>query len=388
MGWLSALGWQAVIAGGAYTSSTLIFELVALNNPDFVYSRWQITLLMVGIGIIGTIFNTFGAKRLPLLEGIILCIHIFGFFCIIVPLWVMAPKASPRAVFTEFSNFGGWPSIGTACIVGQLTAGGSFAGSDAPAHLAEEVKNASLAVPRMMLATIILNGMMGFVMIITYCFCITNLEAVVSSTSVFPFVDVFFHATGSRGGATAMACIPLILTICTALNSMAAASRQAWALSRDGGLPFSGWFRQVVTIGTPIPLNAILFSLSILVVLALINIGSTSAFNSIAGLLTSATNFSYAVSIGCVLSKRMRGQQLPPARWSLGKLGIPLNVVSVLYAVFGAVISFFPVVTPVSVTTMNWSVIIFSGVVIIAATDYLFRGRKKYNGPVVNVRQD
>lgn len=54
---------------------------------------------------------------------------------------------------------------------------------------------------------------------------------------------------------------------------------------------------QVTNLGTPIPLNAIMFSLTILVVIALINIGSTAALNTIIALLTSATSFSYALSI-------------------------------------------------------------------------------------------
>ena len=85
---------------------------------------------MIGIGIIGTLMNTYGAKHLPILEGIVLIVHIFGFFCIIIPLWVLAPKAPPSEVFGTFSDFGGWSSIGAACFVGSITATGSFAGSD------------------------------------------------------------------------------------------------------------------------------------------------------------------------------------------------------------------------------------------------------------------
>lgn len=123
-----------------------------------------------------------------------------------------------------------------------------------------------------------------------------------------------------------MTTIPIILSVCTSLNALAAASRQAWALARDQALPFSSWFRKVVVIGTPIPLNSILFSLSILVIIALINIGSSAALNTIIALLTGATSFSYALSISCVLIKRLSGAPLPPARFSLGKLAVPCNV--------------------------------------------------------------
>ncbi|KAI7353915.1 hypothetical protein KC336_g22347, partial [Hortaea werneckii] len=228
-----------------------------------------------------------------LLEYVVLAVHIVGFFCILIPLWVAQPlgqKASAGEVFGSFRNLGGWESIGTACYVGSITATGAFAGSDAAVHLAEETRDASRSVPRMMVGTVLLNGAMGFVMIITFllrifilkaAFCITDLEAVVSSESPFPFVDVFLSATGSRAGTVCMTLIPIILSVCTSLNAIAAASRQAWALGRDQALPFSPWFRKIVTIGTPIPLNSILFSLTILIVLALINIGSTAALNTI-----------------------------------------------------------------------------------------------------------
>ena len=42
----------------------------------------------------------------------------------------------------------------------------------------------------MIVGTVLINGAMGFVFIITYCYCITNLEALVGSTSPFPFIDV------------------------------------------------------------------------------------------------------------------------------------------------------------------------------------------------------
>ena len=142
--------------------------MVSLYHPAYVEQRWHESLLMIGIGVIGTFMNTFGAKRLPILEGIVLVVHIFGFFVIIVPLWVLAPTADASEVFGNFSNNGGWPTLGTACFVGTITATGSFAGSDAAAHLAEETRDASKSVPRMIVGTVLLNGTMGLVFIITY----------------------------------------------------------------------------------------------------------------------------------------------------------------------------------------------------------------------------
>lgn len=190
VGWLAALGWQALIATAAYTSASLTLQLVALNNPSYVPQAWQETVLMIAVAVLATLFNIYGAKKLPLLEGIVLVLHVFGWFAIIIPLWVLAPKADGSEVFGSFSNNGGWSSIGTACFVGTISATGSFAGSDAAAHLAEECKDASKAVPRMIMGTVLLNGAMGFIFIITYVYCITDLMAILSSQSAFVFVDV------------------------------------------------------------------------------------------------------------------------------------------------------------------------------------------------------
>ncbi|KAI7084894.1 amino acid permease [Hortaea werneckii] len=391
VGWLAALGWQALIATTAYAASVLILAIAALYHPTYLPQNWHQSLLMIGIGCLGTLANTFGARRLPLLEYVVLAVHIVGFFCILIPLWVAQPlgqKASAGEVFGSFRNLGGWESIGTACYVGSITATGAFAGSDAAVHLAEETRDASRSVPRMMVGTVLLNGAMGLVMIITFAFCITDLEAVVSSESPFPFVDIFLSATGSRAGTVCMTLIPIILSVCTSLNAIAAASRQAWALGRDQALPFSLWFRKIVTIGTPIPLNSILFSLTILIILALINIGSTAALNTIIALLTSATSFSYALSISCLLLKRLRGQALPPARFSMGRYSVPVNMFAVGYIITAAVASFFPVSVPVYAVSMNWSVVVFGGVLGIACVDYVFRGRKHYVAPVQHVEKE
>ena len=142
--------------------------MVTIYHPSYQQQNWQQSLVMVAIGMFATLMNTYGAKRLPMLEHIMLVVQLVGFFCIIIALWILSPMAPASEVFTSFSNFGGWPNIGTACFVGSITATASFAGSDAAVHMAEETEDASKAVPRMIMLTIAVNGVMAFVFIITY----------------------------------------------------------------------------------------------------------------------------------------------------------------------------------------------------------------------------
>jgi hypothetical protein len=80
------------------------------------------------ISLIATLINTYGASQLPTMEAIILILHVFGFFVVMIPLWVMAPRAPAEVVFTQFTNGGGWSSIGLACVIGQITPIYSFVG--------------------------------------------------------------------------------------------------------------------------------------------------------------------------------------------------------------------------------------------------------------------
>ena len=160
--------WQALIATVAYTAAAVLLSMVTIYNPSYQQQNWQQSLVMVAVGMVATLMNTYGAKKLPMLEGIVLIVQIVGFCCIIITLWVLSPKAPASEVFTSFSNFGGWSNIGTACFVGSITATASFAGSDAAVHMAEETEDASKAVPRMIMLTIAVNGLTAFIFIITY----------------------------------------------------------------------------------------------------------------------------------------------------------------------------------------------------------------------------
>lgn len=141
LGWLSVLGWQAAFASICYLCGTLIQGLLVFNYSDpsgwlYGFERWHGTLLTIGIAAVGTVVNTWGYKILPPMEGLILAIHLFGFVVVVVLMWVMSPgQASGDSVWKEFTNAGEWPSMGLACLVGQLTPIFSWTGPDAATHM-------------------------------------------------------------------------------------------------------------------------------------------------------------------------------------------------------------------------------------------------------------
>jgi amino acid transporter len=92
-------------------------------------------MLVIAIAVFSIVFNTLLAKVLPLVETIILILHIIGFFAIIILLWVLSPRQNAHNVFTQFTNVGDWSTTGAAFMVGLSGIVGSFSGFDWLVHI-------------------------------------------------------------------------------------------------------------------------------------------------------------------------------------------------------------------------------------------------------------
>jgi len=67
-----------------------------------------------------------------------------------------------------------------------------------------------------------------------------------------------------------------------------------------------------------------------------------------------------------------------------GILGIINNAYACVYMIFVIFWSFWPPATPVSASTMNYSVVVTGGVIIFSIVWYWIRGRKEYDGPLID----
>ncbi len=134
-----------------------------------------------------------------------------------------------------------------------------------------------------------------------------------------------------------------------------------------------------------VPFNSVYIASVISGVFCLINLGSTFGFNIIVSLVLLALLSTYMISIGCVLRKRILKEDLPPARWSLGRLGLPVNAFAFCYSFFVIVFSCFPTEVPVGLDTANWAPAVWAGVILIALAAYIVHGQSHYTPPVLFV---
>ncbi|KAL9594593.1 MAG: hypothetical protein Q9219_006953 [cf. Caloplaca sp. 3 TL-2023] len=379
--------WVSEFAPPRYQKFLSYIGLIVLNNPTYVYERWHGTLLVWAITAFCVLFNTVLAKRLPAVEGVVLTIHIMGLFAVIVPLWILSPRATSSEALLTFSNGGGWPTTGLSAMIGLLTPMGSLCGFDCAVHMSEEVEDASRTLPRSIMWSVYLNGAMGFIMAVTMCYCLGDLSVIVDTPTGYPFIQVFYNATNSYAAANVMTAIMIVTLTACCISEVATSSRQLWSFARDKGIPFSNWFAYVSPT-MHIPLRAVLVSMCITCVVSLINIGSTAALNAIVSLGVVSLLSSYYITIACLIWRRLRGEALPSRRWTLGRYGLAINIASLVFLTPIWFFAFWPLSTPVEPSSMNWAVVMYCGVIAWSLVYYFVWGRYSYVGPVTVVKRD
>lgn len=139
-----------------------------------------------------------------------------------------------------------WPrteSLGWAFALGLLLPAYTITGFDASAHSSEETVGAARAVPQGIIRSVLVSGLMGWIMLVAVVLAIPDMDAAVQQGS-----NVFFWTLEQtlpvwlRFSLLAAICLAQYLCGLAALTST---SRMVYAFARDGGLPRSDWLRQV-----------------------------------------------------------------------------------------------------------------------------------------------
>ncbi|KAJ4195480.1 hypothetical protein NW759_016460 [Fusarium solani] len=405
-GILTVGGWQGSVASSALLTGNMILGLISLNNDSFEPKLWQGTLLFWAIFAFAVSINILVSSVLPKFEGLILILHVLGFFAILIPLVILGPHGDVEELFTTFVNNGGWPSQGLSFMVGMMGNVFAFVGTDAAFHMSEETVNPSVVVPASVLLSLFINGACGFAMIIAMVFCMGNFDEAINSGPGmlgFPYMYIFKQATNSTAGATVMATIIMILGACATVGMLASTSRVFWSFARDRGLPFWPTLSKVDD-RTTVPVWAVAVTTIISVLLSLINLGSPIAFMNVTSLSISCLYASYLMAAILLLYRRTtKGFALPatsdlPALanttgaelvWGPfylpGAFGIANNIFTICYLAVVGFFSFWPPVLNPTPDMMNYSVLVTGSVAIFSVVYYFVQARKDYNGPVVEI---
>ncbi|KAI2627764.1 amino acid/polyamine transporter I [Hypoxylon sp. NC1633] len=400
--WMTTLAWQAIAITTSYSVATIIQGLVVLAEPSYEPVQWHTVLIMWASAIFSVLVNSTTGRVLAKFEGLVLILHLTGFFGVLVPLVYFAPHNTPAAVFVTFSNNGGWSTQTLAFFVGLPTVASTLTGADCTVHMSEEVRTANIVVPHALLYTIFINGALGFAMVIALLFSISDVPAAVASadTLFYPFLQIFKSAVNSTVGACLMTGIVLVMAFASCISVYASASRMLWSFARDKGLPFD---RYLVKLNkNSLPVYAILATLIITVLISFIVLGSSVVLSALLSLLLAAIYSSYLLACSLLLWRRLTGaihpyvagadeevihsDQLVWGPWKLPEpFGVANNIFACAYTSFLLFWSFWPLDNNPSPEQLNWSVVVYGAVIVFSIAWYVVRARHHFKGPIREV---
>ncbi|ETN44186.1 uncharacterized protein HMPREF1541_10736 [Cyphellophora europaea CBS 101466] len=382
-GWITWFGWVSVLAAYINLDAIVLQAMVSLQHETYVPQNWHTALIMIAFllvfGLVNSMRWTFVfVPWLELLAGIL---HVALFVLFIVVLMVMGSRNSTDYIFFHREIWSGWDSNSAlSWHLGMLTCVGSFISLDGTVHMAEETRVAKKAVPRAVFWGVVLNGAMGFAMVVCVLSAMGPMDEELAYAP-YPLAVVLMRTTKSADASTAMLCGILVIFACSGLGCVASVSRLTWAWSRDGGLP--RWFA-MVDAKHLLPIRAIWLGLALNIALSLINVGSSAAYGAILSLATISLFTSYGIAIFSMLAARWRshqGQQvLELGEWNMGRYGVFVNLFALLYTAYMAIFLPIPYSLPVTAVNMNYAGPIFvAGLIFVLSSWYLW-GRKRWPG--------
>jgi hypothetical protein len=166
------------------------------------------------------------------------------------------------------------------------------------------------------------------------------------------------------------------------LSILVAASRQSWAFSRDGALPFSGFFRPISKAFGYTPLRTVWGCVFLAAVLGLLCLVAPAAAQALFSLGISGNNLALLIPISCRVAWGQH--KFRPGPFYTGRFSVPIAWTAVAFLVFGILLSMFPIGGPnPTPSVMNYTVAINMAVWLGALAYYFVDARKWFKGPKI-----
>jgi len=227
-GWINVFGWMALVATGGLLGSQLTIGIIALYISDYTPQPWQQFLIYLAYVAVAALLNAFGNSILPHVNKAAITWSLGGFAIISITVLACASPNynSSEVVFRQFTNSTGWPD-GIAWLLGLLQGGLGLTGFDATAHMIEEIPNAVVEGPKIMIACVAIGALTGFVFLLCLLFVAGDLNSVVESPAG-PIGAILYNATGSKAGTVCLLILPLVCLLFATISIMTTSSRMTY----------------------------------------------------------------------------------------------------------------------------------------------------------------
>lgn len=381
--WLA--GWMMLIASVVSIAAT---SLAYEKTLPEIWGAFQIVgdgssptddaangvLLASALILFTTLVNAFGVKLMARINSTGVLVELIAAVLLILFLAVAATRGPEVVLDTQGTGSGYSSGYLGAFLVAALASSYVMYGFDTASSLGEESLRPHRDAPRAILRSLIASFVLGGLIILLALMAARNLQAPELGEVGLQFV--LTDALGPLIGRMFLVVVFVAITVCV-LAVHTAAIRMAFAMARDNSLPGGSKLAKVSPrFRTPVIPAVVIGVLA--VALLVVNIGQPQIFSAVTSLAIILIYVSYLLVTIPMLVARLRGKWSSTrreGRFSLGKFGLPVNVLAVLWGLGMATNLAWPRqevynAEPPYHWYLQWSSVLFVGVVAIGGFAY------------------
>lgn len=288
--------------------------------------------------VISTIINVRGIKLLALINNIGVFAELIGIIFLIVLLYLSRVRSPIEAVVNidyVGSDFNSFPDVTILMAAAALTASYVLYGFDTAGTLAEETHDPRKKAPRAILQALLAAGFAGLLVLLFALMAAPDLGMPDLGNMRGGLPMLVKLVLGETAGRLFLCIVIFAIVVCT-LAVQSGTVRLMFAMGRDGCLPFSESLSKVSSkTHTPV-LATLLSGLGAIIILAM-NVQFPKVFELVTSIAILWANLAYWIVVALHLRNRFRPDRHgvdAEARFSLGKWGLPVNILALIWSTF------------------------------------------------------
>uniref|UniRef100_I1NV67 Amino acid permease n=1 Tax=Oryza glaberrima TaxID=4538 RepID=I1NV67_ORYGL len=394
--WAPLASWWACTTSVDFSLAQLLQVIILLatggaNGGGYMASKYVVLAIYSAILILHGLINSLPIRWLSWFGQLGAFWNVAGAFSLTILIPAVAKeRVSPEFIFTHFNAENGAGIHDKAYILaaGLLMSQYSLIGYDTSAHIIEETKNADWSGPIGIITSVALSTMFGWIYLIALTSIMTDIPYLLNPSNdaggyaIAQALYTSFHRRYGTG-AGALACLGVIAVAIFLCGSacITSNSRMGYAFSRDGAKPLSRVWHRVDS--REVPLNVVWLSVAVAFVMALTSLGSQVAFQAMVSIATLGLLIACALPVFFRVTTARRSFVRGP--FHLGKYGVVVGWVGVVWVATVTVLFSLPVAYPVAKETFNYTPVAVGGVLLLSLVAWVLHARFWFQGPVTNV---
>ena len=333
--------------------------------------------------VISTIVNARGIKLLAMINNVGVFAELIGIIILIVLLFINRERSPVEAVApikAAGEAIKSFPDLSVFFAATALTASYVLYGFDTAGTLAEETHDPRRKAPRAILQALLAAGVAGLLVLLFALMAAPDL-ANPDLGNIRGGLPMLVKSVLGENIGRGFLCIVIFAIIVCTLAVHSGAVRLMFAMGRDGFLPFSKSLSSV-SVKTQTPILATLVCGILAIVILAMNLQFPKVFELVTSIAMLWANLAYWIVVAVQLRNRLRSSKAEAdtkARFSLGKWGLPINILALIWSSFMVINVSWPRTTTYGVEWYNqyaaW--IYTTGLVVIGVIIYYYRRSKQ-----------